>query len=154
MGFTSVVVTVNLCLLLMCNSITRWHYISVGGSILAWFCLIFIYSGIMTTYDRQENVYFVIYVLMSTFYFYVTIILVPVVALLCDFIYQGVQRWFFPCDYQIVQEIHRHGPEGRTRTELLEIGNELTPHEARSYAIAQLPRELSKYTGFAFYTWL
>ncbi|KAH7515836.1 hypothetical protein FEM48_Zijuj10G0068500 [Ziziphus jujuba var. spinosa] len=150
MAFTCVVVTVNLRLLLMCNSITRWHYISVGGSILAWFCFIFIYSGIMTTYDRQENVYFVIYVLMSTFYFYVTIILVPVVALLCDFIYQGVQRWFFPYDYQIVQEIHRHEPEGRTRTELLEIGNELTPHEARSYAIAQLPRELSKHTGFAF----
>lgn len=150
MAFTCVVVTVNLRLLLMCNSITRWHYISVGGSILAWFIFIFIYSGIMTPYDRQENVFFVIYVLMSTFYFYLTLALVPIVALLGDFIYQGIQRWFFPYDYQIVQEIHMHEPEGRTRTELLEIGNQLTPDEARSYAIAQLPRELSKHTGFAF----
>ncbi|KAG6650944.1 hypothetical protein CIPAW_06G078200 [Carya illinoinensis] len=53
MAFTCVVVTVNLRLLLMCNSITRWHYISVGGSILAWFVFIFIYSGIMTPMDRQ-----------------------------------------------------------------------------------------------------
>ncbi|KAJ0095934.1 hypothetical protein Patl1_16285 [Pistacia atlantica] len=149
MAFTCVVVTVNLRLLMMCNSITRYHYITVGGSILAWFIFVFIYAGIMTPYDRQENVYFVIYVLMSTFYFYFTLILVPVVALFGDFIYQGVQRWFAPYDYQIVQEIHRHEPDER-RTGLLEVGNQLTPEEARSFAIAQLPRELSKHTGFAF----
>nr|KJB15233.1 hypothetical protein B456_002G166300 [Gossypium raimondii] len=53
MAFTCVVVTVNLRLLMICNSITRWHYISVGGSIVAWFLFIFLYSGIMTPYDRQ-----------------------------------------------------------------------------------------------------
>ena len=58
MTFTCVVVTVNLRLLLMCNSITRWHYISVGGSILAWFIFIFIYSGIMTPMDRQVGLFF------------------------------------------------------------------------------------------------
>ncbi|CAI0386597.1 unnamed protein product [Linum tenue] len=144
MAFTCVVITVNLRLLLMCNSITRWHYISVGGSILAWFVFILIYSLL------RENVYFVIYVLMGTFYFYLTIILVPIVALLGDFIYQGVERWFFPYDYQIVQEMHRNDPEDNSRAGLLEIGNRLTPQEERSYAIAQLPRELSKHTGFAF----
>ncbi|KAK4598306.1 hypothetical protein RGQ29_015681 [Quercus rubra] len=150
MTFTCVVVTVNLRLLLMCNSITRWHYISVGGSILAWFIFIFIYSGIMTPMDRQENVYFVIYVLMSTLYFYVTLLLVPIVALFGDFIYQGIQRWFFPYDYQIVQEIHRHEPESAGRSDLLEIGNQLTPAEATRYAISLLPQERSKHTGFAF----
>lgn len=44
MAFTCVVVTVNLRLLLMCNSITRWHHIAIGGSILAWFVFVFIYS--------------------------------------------------------------------------------------------------------------
>lgn len=125
--FTAVVITVNLRILMMSNTITRWHNITVGGSILAWFIFIFIYSGIMTPHDRnvspllyslypfplflslylylyapslllltasfypslQENVYFVIYVLMSTFYFYVALLLVPTVALLGDFIYQG-----------------------------------------------------------------
>lgn len=62
----------------------------------------------------------------------------------------SVQRWFFPYDYQIVQEIHWHEVDDRSRTDLLEVGNQLTPEEARSYAIAQLPREISKHTGFAF----
>jgi len=53
MAFTCVVVTVNLRLLMACDSITRWHYISVSGSILAWFLFIFVYSGIMTPHDRQ-----------------------------------------------------------------------------------------------------
>ncbi|XP_020233201.1 phospholipid-transporting ATPase 3 isoform X2 [Cajanus cajan] len=150
MAFTCVVITVNLRLLMICNSITRWHYISVGGSILAWFIFIFIYSGISTPYDRQENIYFVIYVLMSTFYFYIMLLLVPAAALFCDFVYQGVQRWFFPYDYQIIQEMHRDEVDNTGRAQLLEVGNQLTPAEARSYAISQLPRELSKHTGFAF----
>ncbi|CAN0925754.1 Phospholipid-transporting ATPase 3, partial [Linum grandiflorum] len=104
MVFTCVVIPVNLRLLMMCNSITRWHYISVGGSILAWFVFIIIYLLM------RENVLFVIFVLMSTCYFYLTIILVPGVALLGDFIYQGVERWFFLYDYQVVQEIHKNDP--------------------------------------------
>ncbi|CAJ1939977.1 unnamed protein product, partial [Sphenostylis stenocarpa] len=150
MAFTCVVITVNFRLLMICNSITRWHCISVGGSILAWFIFIFIYSGISTPYDRQENIYFVIYVLMTTFYFYVMLLLVPVAALFCDFVYQGIQRWFFPYDYQIIQEMHRDELDNTGRAQLLEIGNQLTPAEARSYAISQLPREISKHTGFAF----
>ncbi|XP_010255676.1 PREDICTED: phospholipid-transporting ATPase 3-like [Nelumbo nucifera] len=150
MAFTCVVVTVNLRLLMACNSITRWHHISVAGSILAWFVFIFLYSGVMTPYDRQENIFFVIYVLMSTFYFYLTLLLVPVVALLGDFLYQGLQRWLWPYDYQIIQEMHRDDPDDSSRTELLEIGNQLTPDEERSYAISQLPKEKSKHTGFAF----
>lgn len=150
MAFTCVVITVNLRLLMLCNSITRWHYISVFGSILAWFIFIFVYSSFMTRWDRQENVFHVMYVLMSTFYFYLTLLLVPVVALLGELIYQGVQRWYFPYDYQIVQEMHRHEPDDVSGAHLLEIGNQLTETEARSFAISQLPREKSKHTGFAF----
>ncbi|KAK4786013.1 hypothetical protein SAY86_002702 [Trapa natans] len=143
-AFTCVVVTVNLRLLMMCNSMTRWHYISVGGSVLAWFVFVFVYSLI------RENVLYVIYVIMSTFYFYLSFLLVPTVALLLDFIHQGIQRWFFPYDYQVVQEIHRNEPDGYLRAGGLEISNHLTPDEARSFAISQLPRETSKHTGFAF----
>lgn len=48
-----------------------------------------------------------------------------------------------------MQEIHRN-EVCDSRAESLEIGTQLTPEEARSLAIAQLPRELSKHTGFAF----
>ncbi|XP_030449273.1 phospholipid-transporting ATPase 3 [Syzygium oleosum] len=144
MAFTCVVVTVNLRLLLMCNSITRWHHIAIGGSILAWFVFVFIYSLI------RENLSYVIYVIMSTVYFYLTFLLVPIVALLGDFLWQGIQRWFFPYDYQIVQEIHRYEPDDYTGAGTLEIRNQLTPDQQRSFAISLLPRETSKYTGFAF----
>ncbi|XP_042020828.1 phospholipid-transporting ATPase 3-like [Salvia splendens] len=150
MAFTCVIVTVNLRLLMMCNTLTRWHHISVGGSILFWFIFVFIYSGVALPNKEQENIYFVIYVLMSTIYFYLTLILVPVAALFCDFLYMGVQRWFFPYDYQIVQEIHRHEAD-TSRIGLLEVGqSQLTPDEVRSYAIMQLPGEKSRHTGFAF----
>ncbi|KAF7829418.1 phospholipid-transporting ATPase 3 [Senna tora] len=96
------------------------------------------------------NTYFVIYVLMSTVYFYLTILVVPIVALFGDFVFQGVQRWFFPYDYQIIQEMHRHDGDNGSRVQLLEVGSQLTAAEARSYAISQLPREISRHTGFAF----
>ncbi|CAM8884390.1 unnamed protein product [Rhodiola kirilowii] len=151
MAFTCVVVTVNLRLLMLCNSITRWHYISVGGSILAWFIFIFIYSSFPSPMvDRQDNVYLVIYVLLSTFCFYFTLLLVPVAALFGDFVYSGIQRWFFPYDYQIIQELYWHTPEESSSELLLEIGNKLTPEEARRGAISRLPREKSRHTGFAF----
>ncbi|PQQ18213.1 hypothetical protein Pyn_01808 [Prunus yedoensis var. nudiflora] len=133
MAFTCVVVTVNLRLLMMCNSITRWHYISVGGSISAEksvLCHICLDEYLLFLPDTSASPHFC--------------------ALFGDFVYQGIQRWFFPFDYQIIQEMHRHEPEGRSRDDLLEIGNQLTPDEARSYAVAQLPREVSKHTGFAF----
>ncbi|KAL6983575.1 Phospholipid-transporting ATPase 3 [Sarracenia purpurea var. burkii] len=145
MAFNCIVVTVNLRIFMMCDTITRWHHISIGGSILTWFVFILIYSGVYT----PKGIYSVFYVLISTLYFYITLLLVPIVALFADFLLKGVQRWFFPYDYQIVQEIHRHEPDSSSAG-LLEIGNQLTPDEARSFAFAQLPREKSKHTGFAF----
>ncbi|CAL5386460.1 unnamed protein product [Camellia sinensis] len=60
-----------------------------------------------------------------------------------------VQRWFFPYDYQIIQEIHRQEPDNGCAG-LLEIGNQLTPNDARSFGVAQLPRENSRHTSFSF----
>ncbi|KAG8091584.1 hypothetical protein GUJ93_ZPchr0012g19752 [Zizania palustris] len=149
MAFTCVVVTVNLRLLMACNSITRWHYFSVAGSITAWFLFIFIYSAIMTSFDRQENVYFVIYVLMSTFFFYLTLLLVPIIALFGDFLYLSIQRWLYPYDYQVIQEMHKDDPHEYNTIQLPEISH-LSPEEERSFQISMLPRETSKHTGFAF----
>ncbi|KAI8030933.1 Phospholipid-transporting ATPase 3 [Camellia lanceoleosa] len=50
---------------------------------------------------------------------------------------------------KIVQEIHRQEPDNGCAG-LLEIGNQLTPNDARSFGVAQLPRENSKHTGFSF----
>ncbi|XP_026441986.1 phospholipid-transporting ATPase 3-like [Papaver somniferum] len=104
----------------------------------------------MTPHDRQENVYFVIYILMSTVYFYLSVLLVPIVALLGDFTYQGIRRWFFPYDYEIIQEIHRDDPEDNSRPQLLEVASQPSPAEEKRYAVAMLPKERSRHTGFAF----
>lgn len=61
-----------------------------------------------------------------------------------------LQRWFSPYNYQIIQEIHKDEKDDNRRNESLHIKNDLTPEEATSYAISQLPREKSKHTGFAF----
>ena len=63
MAFTCLVITVNLRLLMQCNTITRWHHISVGGSILLWFIFIFIYSLVLPTKVSQSlsiSTYFII----------------------------------------------------------------------------------------------
>ncbi|KAK1382099.1 P-type ATPase, subfamily IV [Heracleum sosnowskyi] len=86
MAFTCVVITVNLRLLMTCNIITKWHQLSVGGSILAWFLFIFVYSLFFT----YKGIFYTIFVLMSTFYFYLTLVLVPITALLGEFLYQGM----------------------------------------------------------------
>lgn len=75
MAFTCVVVTVNLRLLMMCNTITKYHHITVGGSILAWFIFIFLYSGIMTAHDRQVSPsyltgYIIVYYCSTIEFFY------------------------------------------------------------------------------------
>lgn len=61
-----------------------------------------------------------------------------------------VQRWFFPYDYQIIQEMHKHENDDTGRAQLLETGDRLSPSEGRSYALSQLSRETTKHTGFAF----
>lgn len=65
--------------------------------------------------------------------------------------YCRIQRWFFPFDYQIIQEIHKHDPDDYSQAAAdLEVLTNLTPEEARSFAVSLLPRETSKHTGFAF----
>jgi phospholipid-transporting ATPase len=63
--------------------------------------------------------------------------------------YLRLQRWLFPYDYQVVQEMHKDDPHEYSMIHLPERSH-LSPEEARSYAISMLPRENSKHTGFAF----
>ncbi|KAJ0495330.1 putative P-type phospholipid transporter [Helianthus annuus] len=85
MAFTCLVITFNLRLLMMCSTATGWHVISIGDSVVLCFLFIFIYAIVFV----NKGTFFTIYVLMSTIYFYLMVILVPICALVCDFIYQG-----------------------------------------------------------------
>lgn len=150
MAFTCIVVTVNVRLLLACNFVTRWHLISIFGSILSWFVFVFLYSGIKNHVDRQGNVYKVIFVIMGTWYFWLLILLVPITALSVDFLYEGVQRWFTPRDYQIIQEHEKSTYSPLEKLPMVESPH-LSQDEHTSIALAQLPREMSsRHTGYSF----
>lgn len=150
MAFTCVVVTVNLRLLMACTFVTKWHLFSIFGSILSWFIFAFLYSGIRNKLDRQANVFQVIFVLMATWYFWFLVVLVPITTLFADFLYQGVQRWFCPYDYQIIQEVDKDKDNPIEMLPMVESPPHLTADEQQSFAMAQLPHEMSRHTGYAF----
>ncbi|CAI5499410.1 unnamed protein product [Closterium sp. Naga37s-1] len=167
MTYAAVIVAINVRLLMASDFLTKWHWVSVVVSIALWFVLILIYDAIpsstTSSYSSQSNQYWVIYTVMGTAYFWLTLLLVPIAALLPDFLYIGLQRWFSPYDYQIVQEdlkFHSKTDEFAERDRQLELEamtieppKRLEREEIRSQAMASLPRLTSKkHTGFAFDT--
>jgi len=46
--------------------------------------------------------------------------------------------------------MHHHEPDVNVRAQYLEVETRMTPEEARTFALAQLPSQRSKHTGFAF----
>ncbi|CAI7924356.1 unnamed protein product [Closterium sp. NIES-53] len=167
MTYAALIVAINVRLLMASDFLTKWHWVSVVVSIALWFVLILIYDAIpsstTSSYSSQSNQYWVIYTVMGTAYFWLTLLLVPIAALLPDFLYNGLQRWFAPYDYQIVQEdlkFHSKTDEFAERDRQLELEamtieppKRLEREEIRSQAMASLPRLTSKkHTGFAFDT--
>ncbi|CAM6046791.1 unnamed protein product, partial [Sphagnum compactum] len=84
LAYTCIIITVNLCLLMASGYITIWHQLSVGGSIVGWFLFLYIYSCVQSSW-RQGGTFWVLRNLMRTWYFWFTIIFIPVVALSGDF---------------------------------------------------------------------
>jgi phospholipid-transporting ATPase len=50
LAYTCILTTVNLRLMMASSSLTKWHLISVGGSIGWWFIFVFIYSGVQVSF--------------------------------------------------------------------------------------------------------
>jgi phospholipid-transporting ATPase len=127
----------NICQIYVCYEVSVW------------------YTCLSCVLGLQDNIYLVIYTLMSTWYFWFTIILVPLVALSGDLLFMAVQGWFFPYDYQIIQEEgkYHHGEDiddNERQTEMMAIFHSPTAEERRMNAMSQLPGERSKHTGFSF----
>ncbi|KAG0584958.1 hypothetical protein M758_3G246700 [Ceratodon purpureus] len=153
LAYTCILTTVNLRLMMASSSLTKWHLISVGGSIGGWFVFVFIYSGVQVSFI-QENIYWVMFTLLGTWYFWFLLLLVPVVALSLDLLILVLQRWFFPYDFQILQEEYRkYGREdsGSRGSELMAmLDHKPSLEDRRRIQMAQLPKERSKHTGFSF----
>lgn len=98
---------------------------------------------------------------MSTWYFWFVIVFVPVLALAGDFLYQGIQRWFFPYDYQIIEEEtftttstgYQEFEQQEEMLSMLERDGSTSDDDRVLLPMAQLPRERTesgRHTGFAF----
>ncbi|OIV94546.1 hypothetical protein TanjilG_25608 [Lupinus angustifolius] len=59
-------------------------------------------------------------------------------------------RWSYFRICKIIQEMHRQEYDDTGREQLIEMGGILSPAEAKSHGVSQLPQEISKHTGFAF----
>jgi len=81
----------------------RTHVI-IYGSIFIWFMYIIAYSY---TADilQQPEIEGVIYRIFDDAYFWLLMIVLIFIALLPEFIYNRIQREFFPYPYQIIQEL-------------------------------------------------
>ncbi|XP_024380189.1 phospholipid-transporting ATPase 3 isoform X3 [Physcomitrium patens] len=148
LAYTCILMTVNLRLMMASSSLTKWHLISVGGSIGGWFVFASVYSGIQVSFI-QENIYWVMFTLLGTWFFWFLLLLVPVVALSLDLLVLLFQRWFFPYDFQILQEHGKFDSDDYESRTLLDH-RPSTVEEQRRIQMAQLPKERSKHTGFSF----
>ncbi len=69
-----------------------------------------------------------------------------------------LQDWFFPFDVRIIQEEAKYqhvtdADDYQRQTEMMAVldgSAELSAEEERQLGMAQLPREMSKHTGFSF----
>jgi len=153
LAYTCILTTVNLRLMMASSSLTKWHLVGVGGSIGGWFIFVFIYSGIQVSFI-QENIYWVMFTLLGTWYFWFLLLLVPIIALSGDLLVLFLQRWLYPYDFQILQEesrkLGRDDTEGRPELMAMLDSQEPSLEDRRRIQMAQLPKERSKHTGFSF----
>eukprot|EP00850_Spirogloea_muscicola_P018286 SM000166S02467 [mRNA] locus=s166:161533:170771:+ [translate_table: standard] len=163
MVYTVVIISVNLRLFMAVSFFNKWHFYSVLGSIGLWFVVVLIYDALSPSWssiESQGNQYWVIYNLLGTAYFWLMVLFAPFVALMFDLLYQGLQRWLKPHDYQIIQEnLKFHGgldipPSGHLEMQSLTDDEPVvrpSVEEQRRRAMAALPTLASKkHTGFSF----
>lgn len=65
----------------------------------------------------------------------------------------SLQRWFYPYDFQILQESRKFGgSDSESAPERMAMldGHEPSLEDRRRIQMAQLPKERSKHTGFSF----
>ena len=116
--------------------------------------------GTTGSLDSSDNIYYVIYFLLGTPSYWLSILLVPVTCLLPDVLMQGMERWFQARDHQIIQEwakgkqsgdiaklvdkIHKRGPSKSVMIEGTDLLDEVRHRSHTGYAF-ESPQGTSYY---------
>lgn len=144
--YTCVVITVCLKAALELDLWTIYSHFAIWGSIISWFIFLVIYCLPSLALRIAPNMIGQDSMLYSCALFWFTLIIIPVITLMVDFVYHGVQRTFKKNTRQTIQEIELNGGEIADWV----IGEDGIP---KSKTTVDSPTELqpeTRPTGFAF----
>lgn len=102
--YTTIVITVNIQIALILDHWTIFHHFAIWGSILVWFLFLIVYGSFDPAISQNVYQLFLTIVVPTTRYWLI-IILVPLVAVLPDFLVRQLKHMMFPADHRILQEL-------------------------------------------------
>ena len=149
--FTSVIFSVNLKVALETRYWTVFNHIATWGSMIAWFVWLAVYSTIETTnlLFPVLDLFFVWFRLTETATYWFTIVLIPVIALLPDFIIQYIRIVYYPKNADIIREVQTQIKLENKKKKKKKAEQEQTPSK---FSRQRRGFDNSKYfkSGFAF----
>eukprot|EP00123_Amoebidium_parasiticum_P014404 comp22485_c0_seq1/m.33915 comp22485_c0_seq1/g.33915 ORF comp22485_c0_seq1/g.33915 comp22485_c0_seq1/m.33915 type:complete len:1183 (-) comp22485_c0_seq1:540-4088(-) len=107
--YTAVFLTATLKAALIYDSWVVWSHVSIWGSIVIYFLFLFIYCSLWphVGWTVAVNIYMVNYQMFRTPVFWLTIVVVPIMACARDYLWKAYQRTVRPQDYHIIQELEK-----------------------------------------------
>ncbi|KAJ1968558.1 aminophospholipid translocase, partial [Dispira parvispora] len=116
--YTAVLATVLLKASLLTSTWTKYTYIAIPGSMVLWLVFLPIYATFAPKANLSVEYSGVIPRLFGAPGFWFTVILLPVTALIRDYVWKYCKRMYFTRAYHIVQEIQKFNiPDYRPRME-------------------------------------
>ena len=103
--FAGVLNTVTHKTFLISNYWTFLVFMSTYGSMACWFVYTTLFDTISEETAKTANISGLSSVLYTSFKFWLLFLLVPVAALMRDFLWRFYQRWYMPASYHIIQEL-------------------------------------------------
>jgi phospholipid-transporting ATPase len=141
-SYTVVIVVVNLKVAVETNYWTALSWITIIGSILAWFLFALTYSAICSV-DTMDMCGIAQKVYRVPTYWLLVIVL-AIICLIPDFTYKYWQRNYFPRPSQVAQEIQR----AKRKSRKLEKRFPMVKQEVSNVSMEHVKKQ--NFTGFAF----
>jgi phospholipid-transporting ATPase len=145
--YSCVVITVCLKAALELDSWTILSHFAIWGSILSWFLFLLIYCTPWLAMKVAPNMVGQDRMLYSCPLFWFSLILVPALTLMVDFVYHGIQRTFKKNTRQRIQEMELRGD--KMEIENWQIGDDGLPTLAKG-PIQNFKKQGSMRSGYAF----
>ncbi|CAG8525690.1 5339_t:CDS:10 [Paraglomus brasilianum] len=116
--YTAVLLTVLGKAALVTDLWTKYTYIAIPGSFIFWLVFLPIYAMIAPKLGVSEEYEGIVPMLFGTPVFYLTVLLLPTICLLRDYVWKYAKRMYSTRSYHTVQEIQKYNiPDYRPRME-------------------------------------